>query len=82
MTSLREAISQLHKLGVIVTGPVTLSVDSGLDSASILEQALARSFKRNQRVLESYPPFTRGREEQLVVRRPDGKILRHRQRAK
>ena len=81
MTSLREAVARLRKSGDIVTGPVVLSADSGLDSADILEQALARSFERNQRVLNSYTLFP-SEEAPLVMRRPDGKVLKRRQRSK
>lgn len=84
MTSLEEAVARLRKSGAIVSGDSPLAVRSWdrAESANLLEQALARSFRVNRKVLESYTPFTHGREEPLVIRRPDGKVLRRRQRTK
>ena len=92
MTSLEEAVARLRKSGSIVSGDSPLAVHAWdrvpvrtwdrAESANLLEQALARSFRVNRKVLESYPPFTHGREEPLVIRRPDGKVLRRRQRTK
>ena len=75
MTSLGDAVAKLRKSGAIVSGdsPLAVRVWDRAESANLLERALQRSFAVNLQVLDSYPPFTHGR---------DGKVLRRRQRSK